>query len=59
MKKRMKSSKDKVLFGVCSEIAECFAISLFMVRLLFVLTPSFIIVYFILNWVLHKNPPLY
>ncbi|WP_036835889.1 PspC domain-containing protein [Pontibacillus litoralis] len=38
MKKLMKSSRDKALFGVCGGIAEFFGLSPFIVRIIFIFT---------------------
>ncbi|WP_245998329.1 PspC domain-containing protein [Siminovitchia terrae] len=58
MKKLMRSSTDKVLFGVCAGIAEFFSISPFIVRLIFFVTGA-VAIYIILAALLPENPSLY
>ncbi|WP_225221207.1 PspC domain-containing protein [Bacillus norwichensis] len=58
MKKLMRSSTDKVLFGVCAGIAEFFGISPFIVRLIFFVTGA-VVIYIILAALLPENPSLY
>lgn len=59
LKKLMKSSTDKALFGVCAGIAEFFDVSPFIVRLIFIVTPVSLLVYLILVVLLPENPSLY
>lgn len=59
MQKLMRSSTDQALFGVCAGIAEFFSISPFTVRLIFILTPPLLLVYFILAAALPESPSLY
>ncbi|MBD8007634.1 PspC domain-containing protein [Bacillus sp. Sa1BUA2] len=54
----MRSSTDKVLFGVCAGIAEFFGISPFIVRLIFFVTGA-VVIYIILAALLPENPSLY
>ncbi|HWO78032.1 MAG TPA: PspC domain-containing protein [Bacillus sp. (in: firmicutes)] len=59
MRKLMKSSKDKSLFGVCGGIAEFFGISSLVVRLIFIITcPASFWVYIILAASLTEKPSL-
>ncbi|HHY74283.1 MAG TPA: PspC domain-containing protein [Bacillus bacterium] len=55
----MKSSTNKVLFGVCAGIAEFFEIDPLIVRLIFIFIPASIPVYLIPAYFLQKNPSLY
>ncbi|WP_416150721.1 PspC domain-containing protein [Salipaludibacillus sp. HK11] len=55
-KKLIKSSRDKALFGVCGGIAEFFGISTFTVRLIFIVTPGFLVMYLILAASLDEGP---
>nr|WP_225942089.1 PspC domain-containing protein [Sporosarcina limicola] len=48
MNRLTKSSTDKVLLGVCAGIAEFFAVSPLIVRLLFVILPVSLVFYLIL-----------
>lgn len=59
MKKLMKSASNISLFGVCSEIAEYFQISPFIVRMIFIFTPCFLLLYFVLAFLLPEDPSLY
>ncbi|MFS0646081.1 PspC domain-containing protein [Siminovitchia sp. 179-K 8D1 HS] len=57
--KLVKSSADKVLYGVCGGIAEFFGISPLIVRLIFIFTTSVSIwVYIFLVWSLEDKPSL-
>ena len=55
-----KSSTDKAIFGVCGGIAECFGISSFIVRLLFILlaVPALGVLYIILGLFLPEDRSL-
>ncbi|QKS69980.1 PspC domain-containing protein [Paenalkalicoccus suaedae] len=57
MSKLIRSSNEKVLYGVCSGIADYFSISTFLVRLVFLLTISVSIwVYIVLSMYLDEGP---
>ena len=47
-KKLKKSYESRVFFGVCGGIGERFDIEPWIVRILFLLLPNFLLVYFIL-----------
>ncbi|QUW23147.1 PspC domain-containing protein [Sporosarcina sp. Marseille-Q4063] len=55
----MKSSKGKVLFGVCAGIADFFGINLLIVRVLFIFIPGSLVVYILLAALLKTDPSLY
>ncbi|MCM3088607.1 PspC domain-containing protein [Bhargavaea ginsengi] len=56
MRKLRKSSNDRAIVGVCGGIAEFFGISLFVVRLIFLLTISVSLwVYLVLSWALEDS----
>ncbi|MGE7092618.1 PspC domain-containing protein [Lysinibacillus sp. NPDC048646] len=60
MRKLKKSSKDKMLRGVCGGVADFFGISSTIIRLIFFFTiPTSIIVYLILAATLEKDNRLY
>jgi len=60
MQKLKKSSKDRLLRGVCGGIAEFFGISSTIVRLIFFFTsPASIIVYLFLAVTLENDNKLY
>ncbi|KOS61032.1 PspC domain-containing protein [Lysinibacillus agricola] len=60
MQKLKKSSKDKMLLGICGGVAEFFGISSIIIRLIFIFTsPTSIIVYLILAATLEKDNKLY
>ncbi|WP_342601039.1 PspC domain-containing protein [Psychrobacillus sp. FSL H8-0483] len=60
MQKLKKSSKDRLLRGVCGGIAEFFGISTTIVRLIFFFTsPASIIVYLFLAVTLENDNKLY
>lgn len=59
LKKLMKSSTNKALFGVCGGIAEFFGIDPLIVRLIFIFIPASLPIYLILAYFLPENPSLY
>lgn len=54
-KKLARSRNDKVIFGVCGGIAQFFGISSNLVRVLFIILPSNVIIYMILALFLQEE----
>ncbi|WP_100407773.1 PspC domain-containing protein [Bacillus solitudinis] len=54
-----KSKKDKSLFGVCGGIANYLKIPSILVRIIFIFTPGFILLYLFLNYYLPEDKSLY
>jgi phage shock protein C len=55
----MKSSKGKLLFGVCAGIANFFGINPLIIRVLFIVIPGSLVVYLLLAALLKTDPSLY
>jgi phage shock protein C len=55
----MKSSKGKVLFGVCAGIAKFFGINPLIIRVLFIFIPGSLVVYILLAALLKTDSSLY
>jgi len=55
-KKLYKSTKNKILGGVCGGIAEYFGIDPIIIRILFVILPGGLLVYIILLLALQNDP---
>jgi phage shock protein C len=55
----MKSSKGKLLFGVCAGIAKFFGINPLIIRVLFIVIPGSLVVYLLLAALLKTDPSLY
>lgn len=59
MNRLMKSSKGKVLFGVCAGIAKHLGINPLIVRVLFIFVPGSLLIYIILAAYLKTDQSLY
>lgn len=59
LKRLMKASKGKVLFGVCEGIANFFGINPLIVRILFIVIPGSVLVYILLAAFLKTDESLY
>jgi len=59
MKKLMRSSNDKILYGVCAGIADYFGIDPLIVRIIFIFVPSAVLVYIVLALLLPEKPTYY
>ena len=52
-----KSSRDKMISGVCGGIAEHFGIPSLAIRLIFIFIPANLVIYLILAYTLPDSPP--
>lgn len=56
-KKLRKSSKDKIILGVCGGIAEYFGVSKLGIRTLFLFLPASLLIYIVLAYTIPFDDP--